>query len=115
MLSVFPELLFLAPFSATLIRIAVAAVFAYDAYKNVQKDAVWKVLAALEGVVALLLFIGLYTQPTALAGFIVLTMLWYFELAGAKTISGITWALMAAMCFALVLTGAGALAFDLPL
>ena len=69
MLSLFPELLYLAPFAAFLLRIALTAVFGYSAWTRIRSDRVLlKVFGAVDGVVAIMLLLGIYTQLAAIVG-----------------------------------------------
>ncbi len=119
MLSLFPQILFLAPFSALLIRIAAAVVFGYDAWNRFsRKPAPWvMVVVVLEIVVAIMLLVGFYTQAAALVGAITLGLLFYVNFADEKinVIREITWWLMLILLFSLMVTGPGPFAFDLPL
>jgi len=72
MLSLFPELLFLAPFSALLIRLAAAAVVGHMAIHHMQhKNLLIRGAGVLEGVCALLFFLGLYSQAASLIGMLI--------------------------------------------
>jgi len=114
MLSLFPELLFLAPFSAFLIRIAVAVTLALIARQHFAlRDTHSVALGALEAVLALMILIGLYTQAAALTA-LILALVSIFSPA-IRTAPRGTLALVAIMCLTLLLTGPGPLAFDLPL
>lgn len=117
MLSLFPELLFLSPFAALLIRIAAAIVFGQMGYTHIRNDErVWvKALGIFEIVVAILLAVGFLTQLAALAGMIVLSIVFYIGWVSRPAIREPAWWLMFVMCFSLLILGAGPLAFDLPL
>lgn len=72
MLSLFPELLFLAPFSALLIRLAAAAVVGYIAIQHIQVSGKsLRAVGVVEGVCAILFFLGLYTQAASLLGIMI--------------------------------------------
>ncbi len=114
MLSLFPEILFLAPFSAFLIRLSVAVLFGYAASKHfAEPDMTMRALAAIEGVCAAMLFLGLYAQGAALLG-ILLFFVHAFN-PRFRTFPTSTGALLLVLCISLLVTGAGPLAFDLPL
>ena len=118
MLSLFPQLLFLSPFAALIIRLTTAGVFAYVAWSHfTQKEKVWvRYFSAFEILVATLLFIGLYTQLAAFVSLVVLAIMWKFELFGYNTPTrGITFLLMFVLCLSLTVMGAGPFALDLPL
>lgn len=114
MVSLFPEILFLAPFSALLIRVAAAAVFGYAASKHLAQPALaMRSVGVVEGLCALMLFLGLYAQAGALIGialFLVHAFFPRFRVLPAST----GWLLLV-LCVSLLITGAGPLAFDLPL
>lgn len=114
MLSIFPEILFLSPFAATLIRIALALLFAYAALEHLKRaDLSSRTLAVFELVAAGLLLAGAWTQPAALLG-AVIAAIWYFQpTSRVVALSSIFLAFI--MSLSLVLTGPGAFAFDLPL
>lgn len=132
MLNVFPALLDYTFFAPTLLRVAAALVFLYVAYYHlVHKDEIartrfpiigagaWIVWVAVlvEILVALGLFFGAWTQVAALVGALVglKYSLWagrypsYFILSRTASI------LLIVICLSLMLTGAGAMAFDVPL
>lgn len=124
MLNFFPELLFLAPFSAFFIRIAAAVVFGYLSLHHLKEPgALTRTLGTLEGVCAALLFLGLYTQIGTLLGF---ALIGVSILGRDRTLPRSTLFLMLIMCLSLLVTGAGPftvtfggvvlpLSFDLPL
>ncbi|MEK7480443.1 MAG: hypothetical protein AAB665_04130 [Patescibacteria group bacterium] len=114
MLSVFPELLFLSPFSAFLIRVALAAVFAYAAWHHFKTgDRVANFFAVAEAVLAVVIMAGAWTQPAALIGAI-MTGLWLWQ-STLRPVARGTVFLSLIMCLSLLVTGAGAFAFDWPL
>lgn len=114
MLSLFPELLFLAPFSALFIRVAVAAAFAYTASKRLpEPDMSVRALGVVEGIGAVMFFLGLYAQAAALVGLAIVGVYAFaprFRIFPVSTV----W-LLFVLCLSLLITGAGPLAFDLPL
>lgn len=113
MLSLFPELLFLAPLSAFLIRLAVSIAMGYLAYRHaIMPGAAFKILCIVEGVAAVLLIAGGYTQAAALVGLILVGV---NLLTPARILPRSTLLLLGLMCLSLLMTGAGAFAFDLPL
>ena len=114
MLSLFPELLFLAPFAAFIIRVAVGFMLGMSAYRHVFIPApTMRALGILEGVVALLLIFGGYTQAAAMVGFFIVALA--LLLPTYRTFPRSTLAMLLVMCLSLVVTGAGPFAFDLPL
>jgi hypothetical protein len=114
MLSLFPELLFLSPFAAFLIRVAIAITLAYVSYEHIVRGGSYFLsLGVLEAALALMLLTGFYTQAAALTAlFLTIAMLF---MPTVRTLPQSTLALIAVMCATLLLTGAGPLAFDLPL
>jgi uncharacterized membrane protein YphA (DoxX/SURF4 family) len=113
MLSIFPELLFLSPLAALLIRVSVAIVFALSASRHIRNAPTrTRILGAIEAVVAILLFFGVYTQVAALVA-IALIVAYFFMLE--RPFPKSTLVLLAVMSMSLVVTGAGPYAFDLPL
>lgn len=132
MLSLFPQLFFLSPLEATLLRIAAALVFAYIAWQQFKhKDElarfrfpvvgsgewiVWFAVLA-EAAIAILLFIGFYTQAAAILAAIA-SLKYAFWSTRAPVFSPIsrgTALLLFVITLTLVVTGAGPFAFDLPL
>lgn len=114
MLSLFPQILFLAPFSALIIRLSLAVLFAVAAWHRAKHPGnLARAWGIAESIVAALLFVGAWTQATALvAGLLIIVGLLY----PAVRLSNKSSTLLAlAMCLSLLVTGAGALAFDLPL
>jgi hypothetical protein len=123
MLNFFPELLFLAPFSALFIRLASAVVFGYLSLQHFKGTGLARVFGALEGVCAMLFFLGLYTQLAAILGFIVAGL---HVVRKEYTLPLSTLLLLLILCLSLLVTGAGPftvtlgtlvlpLSFDLPL
>ncbi len=114
MLALLPQILFLGAFAATLIRVVLAFMFAYNAWNNVSKqDMAVRAFALLEVAVAAALFVGAWTQAVAIAAAVLLALsllLPQFRVWPRSTI-----ALMLVMTLTLIVTGPGAFAFDLPL
>lgn len=132
MLNPFPELLFLGFFAPTLLRVAAAVLFFYYAYTHFHnKEAlsrtrfpvfgagawiIWFSIVVEVAVAAGLLF-GYGTQLAALLGALIglKGMVWagkfptYFVLSRGASF------LLLVICLSLMVTGAGALAMDLPL
>ncbi|HWO07706.1 MAG TPA: hypothetical protein VNM40_03970 [Candidatus Paceibacterota bacterium] len=114
MLSFFPELLFLSPFAAFLIRLSLAVLFAHSAYRRIpQSDALIKTFGIVDAAIALSLLVGFATQIAALIGF-VCTVAWLVR-SDWNPYPRPTAALAAVMTFTLIITGPGPFAFDLPL
>lgn len=132
MLSLFPQILFLAPFSATILRVSAGVAFLLVAWIHMSKreelsrvdffvigHGAWiPVFAALlEFAIATALVAGIYTQLAALFGALVAlkSFIWKRRFSEMFPLSQPTSALLFVICISLVFTGAGAFAFDLPL
>ncbi|TSC87022.1 MAG: hypothetical protein G01um10148_127 [Parcubacteria group bacterium Gr01-1014_8] len=114
MLSLFPELLFLAPFSALVIRVAVAVIFAFSAWTRMQSEqTLLKVFGAIDAILAVMFLSGGYTQLAALIG-AVCAIAWLSRTSIRPLPVSTVW-LALIMCISLLVTGAGPFAFDLPL
>jgi uncharacterized membrane protein YphA (DoxX/SURF4 family) len=130
-LNPFPTLLIFSFFAPTLLRIAAAAVFAYVAYAHYQKRrslaqtrfpimrGAWVVHLSIvaEVLVALALFAGYYTQIAAVVGLLIALkqLVWRNKYPNFFILPRTTSFLLLIICFTLLMSGAGALAFDLPL
>jgi uncharacterized membrane protein YkgB len=114
MLSLFPQILFLAPFSALFLRISLAILFANASWRHVaQTNITTRIFAILEIAVAAALLAGAWTQAIALVGALLIVIGLFVPSLRISTRSTALLALV--MCFSLLVTGAGAVAFDLPL
>lgn len=114
MFSLFPQLLWLTPFSFVLMRIAITIVFGYAAWKHVFHGAPWlRALGILELIVGVGIFLGSLTQAAAVLGALVLLVWLLFSKARPLTRGEALLALV--MCLSLIVTGAGPFAIDLPL
>ena len=114
MLSVFPELLFLSPFAAFLIRVAVSVVFGYSAVTRLRHGGgLLKLYGTIDLALALLLLAGAYTQLTAIAS--VICALAWLAVPSIRPVPSSTAALTLVLSLSLILTGAGPFAYDLPL
>lgn len=114
MLSLFPGLLFLSPFAAFLIRLALAGVFGYSAWRRFRNTAsLLKVFGAIDALLTVAFFLGIYTQLAALCGAICATA-WLIR-KDWNPYPRSTAALVLVMAISLIVLGAGPLAFDLPL
>lgn len=132
MLSLFPQILFLAPLGLTLLRIAAGLVFFYLAYvhysnrREVAQELstliggariICLLYSGLELLIAVSLIAGIWTQFAALVGFVVAlkVLLIRRSLKEVRPLSPLSYALLAVICLCLFVSGAGAFAFDLPL
>ncbi|MDO8481871.1 MAG: hypothetical protein Q7S75_02205 [bacterium] len=114
MLSVFPSILFLAPLSAFLIRIALALVFAYAAWSHFSRaENSFRVLAVVEFLSVVSIASGAKAQIGALIGAFII-FFWLMRTSMRPVAIG-TALLALVMCLSLLVTGSGAIAFDLPL
>ncbi|MDO8620089.1 MAG: DoxX family protein [bacterium] len=134
MLNVFPDLLNLGFFAPLLLRLALGVVFLdfgrhtlgvgreqhgalFEALGLKQGTRYVTLLGLLEIGLAVMLIIGLYTQIAALVAFILSLEAYYLKGKHGAHIEHRRhlFFLIAVISFSLLLTGAGALAFDLPL
>lgn len=132
MLTPFPELLVFSFFAPALLRVSAACLFAYLAYAHARHrktlgqvrfpilgKAGWIVGSAivLEGAVAVALFAGYYTQVAALVGALIALkhVFWHKNYPAFFLFPRSTSFILIAVLVSLLLTGAGAFAFDLPL
>lgn len=114
MLSFFPEILFLSPFAAVLIRLAVSILFAYSAWTRMARSDVFsRTFAVLEFVAAIGIFVGSWTQVAALLGAVLLGASLFMPKHRMFALSTLVLAIV--MTLTLVITGPGPFAFDLPL
>ncbi len=114
MLSLFPQLLFLSPFAALAIRLALAAFLVLAAWQHMaHRDSLTRTLSVVEVAVAISLLVGAWTQIAALIGLVVVAAgLFVPKMRHYPMTTAI---LMCVMLATLVVTGPGAFAFDLPL
>ncbi|MDB5237984.1 MAG: hypothetical protein JWM46_254 [Candidatus Kaiserbacteria bacterium] len=114
MLSLFPQILFLAPFSAFLIRLALFSLLGYASWQHLARPALLpRTFGTLEAIAAILLLAGAWTQAVALLVFVGVAC--GFFITWMRIYPKSTMLLALVMCASLVVTGAGAIAFDLPL
>ena len=116
MLNPFPTLLDYAFFAPTIIRLTLAAVFLYTAYGFTKEAKPNWFHTAGHCIIGLLLLIGLYTQVAAGVGALgaLGALVWWDKLPHRRH-SRTEAVLLLVMLVSLTLTGAGALAFDVPL
>ena len=75
MLSVFPELLFLSPFAPLIIRLALGATLLYATWAHLNsEDNNARRLSVPEGLAAILLVAGAWTQPAAILAALILAI-----------------------------------------
>jgi len=116
MLNPFPQLLIFGFFAPTIIRITLAVVFFYTAYGFTKQEKPNWFHVAGHCIIGLLLLVGLYTQIAAGVGALgtLGALVWWDRLPHGRH-SRTEAVLLFVMLVSLLLTGAGALAFDLPL
>lgn len=132
MLTIFPGLLTFNFFAPTLLRIAAALTLfflTYNQYKRrkeiaqlerpvIGKSSQWSWASIIGNtLLGILLFVGYYTQIAALIAIVGQVVgLWYnHRFPKVVILSNVAVLLLIIVLFSLMLTGAGALAFDLPL
>ncbi len=113
MFAIFPNILFLAPLSATLIRVALAIVLAASAWQHSKNRGLLLALPIVETATAAALAAGAWTQPMALVATILLII--QFFAPNLRILARSTLLISLVLCLSLLVTGAGAFAFDLPL
>ncbi len=132
MLNTFPSLLVLQFYAPTIIRIGAACVLAYMVYADYkhrtaiahdtlpvigkQPWVAWFSIIVC-GIVAVMLFAGYYTQIAALLTAVIAIkgLFWGKRLGALLVFSRSTYFLLLAAALSLLVSGAGAFAFDLPL
>lgn len=144
MLNPFPDLLILGFFAPFLLRVAIGLFFVWMAYQHIFKKQseicealhtrpfiipalssvvrplapyfVW-IFSIGEAVIGVMFIVGFFTQIAALLSIIVLVKMIVFRkyLREIAFYSPATYLVLIAISFSLLLSGAGALAFDLPL
>ncbi len=114
MLSIFPEILFLAPFAALALRLSLAATLLFTAWAHVSRpETLPRIWALIEAATAVSLMVGAWTQPVALFAAAWLFASMFFHDMRIFPKSSVALALIIAL--SLVVTGPGAFALDLPL
>jgi len=132
MLSLLPEFLSYRLLGEALLRVTAGFVFLYLAYVHFSKRrAVAEELSTLVGgagmiipiysllelLLAVSLIIGAWTQLSAIVGAIIAIKMLIVrkKLNALKPLSELSYVLLAVICISLIVSGAGAFAFDLPL
>jgi len=118
MVSAFPFLLSWSEVAPLLLRITIAAVFLHKTYKSLRssRDHGDKAIAVVEGLVAIFLLIGLFTQVAALILAIDLLIRLIQKALRKEVLSaGVNYyILLLIMALCLLVSGPGLLSFDLP-
>lgn len=122
MLSIFPSLLAFEGFAPLIIRLAVGFTLAYFGYQKIagkgkSSGSNSKLFGTAEVIIALFIVIGLFTQLAALMNVVILLIKLSHKVADKQFLTnGVNYyLLLLAMALSLVFSGAGLLAFDLPL
>ena len=119
MLSLFPSLLAFGPLGPLVLRLVLGVVLVYWAYSSLKqrKTPLLTTLGLIEGVMGILLIIGLFTQGAALVTAIILvTKLVNKIKEKAFFTSGVNYYfILLIVALSLLVLGAGAFAFDYPL
>ena len=114
MLSLFPEILFLAPIATFLLRVALSLIFAYSAWTRVPSERTsLKVFGAVDALLAVMLIVGFYTQLAALIA--ALCLIYWLIKSDMSPFPRSTSALALVIAVSLIVMGSGPFAFDLPL
>lgn len=125
MFTIFPDLLTFSFFAPTILRVFAGAFFIYGALALVKRTRVhvseskpiaWYFVVA-ETFIGASLLVGAWTQIGALLGFFFSLKLMYFanKKPHLAPESGFAYFLLAGICLSLLVSTAGAFAFDLPL
>lgn len=129
MLTPFPDLLTYGAYAPTILRVVLALALFYIAYQQIKhrgkiaelklpvSNAFASLSAILHAVVGLMVLVGYYTQwAVIIVAVALITGLWLNRRYPSVVIlSNGTIVVLLAVCLSLLITGAGAYAFDLPL
>lgn len=122
MLSLFPSLLSYDQLSPLILRVVLGITLAYFGYQKIigkggSSGSNTKIYGGVEIIIAIFLIIGLFTQLAALLNAIILVIKLGFKVRDRKFLTdGINYyLLLLAIAISVMFTGAGWLAFDLPL
>lgn len=120
MLSLFPSLLAFDQVAPFIVRLALASVFvfwAYRAFRDTRATAHTKAIGLIEGLAGIFILIGLWTQGAALVAAIDLAIRIGHKIGSRSFLTdGINYyLLLLALSLTLLVTGPGFLGFDLPL
>ena len=135
MLNPFPELLILGLLAPFILRVALGVLFLHAGWNHLSRERrakaasklrvawgvlgthfIW-ILGVVEVLVGLALLVGFFTQIAALVGVLIALKLLYLRKPHPVIASGSVecYILVIAICLSLLLSGAGALAIDIPL
>ena len=114
MLTLLPQILWLAPFSALVLRIALAVVLGVSAWRHLSFPRLSaRLLSAVEIILAAGLLLGIWTQAVAIV--VALLCLASLLVRTLRAFPRSTVLLACVIALSIIVTGAGAFAFDLPL
>ncbi len=114
-LSIFPDLLTFSMVAPLLLRLAVAMFMLYLSRQRLREKNVLVAVPAM--VVGILVFLGLYTQVAAILGILVISSDYMLNKGSVylSTERTLLYGVVKIILLSLLFTGAGFLAFDLPL
>lgn len=119
MLSIFPSLLSFEPLAPFVLRVLLGIILVYWSYGRIKNHASWQKasLGFIEGIVGILLIAGFLTQLAALvAAIIFLVKVIRKIMAMAFLTDGVNYYfILLIISLSLLISGPGALSFDLPL
>lgn len=120
MLTIFPSLLSYEQLAPTLVRLTLAVILIHWAYKGIRNNKILtapRCVATVEGVAGVLLLLGVWTQIGALI-VVVDMIVKLVQKVGKKEVlsDGVNYYLIVfVLALTLLVTGAGFLAYDLPM
>jgi|CXWK01.1.fsa_nt_gi uncharacterized membrane protein YphA (DoxX/SURF4 family) len=133
MLSTFPELFTFGLAAPFVLRVLLGCFFIFQGLRRHKQDAVawnalWNdahigslklapILTKIQVILGVLLFVGLYTQISAIIAILFIAAVWYRTFGFSRPSFTDAWISLfpAVIAFSLLFLGAGLLAFDLPL
>lgn len=119
-LSIFPDLLFLGPsISPLILRIIVGLFIIYLAKERKNKE--YNYMYIVNGIVGVVLFLGLYTQIAVILGLVLIKIDFYLNYWKSRSLTPISvekyflYFFAGVILASLLFTGPGGFSFDLPL
>jgi uncharacterized membrane protein YphA (DoxX/SURF4 family) len=112
--SLFPQILFLAPFSALMMRMAIGFIIGSAGWSRISaaRTPLYRILALLEILVAIAVVLGVYTQASALVAAAILCA--WLARPRISSYPSSTIALALIMAVSLIITGPGPFGIDFP-